>query len=250
MEMKWYYAENGAKIGPVTNEEIVKLIEAGKTQPLAIWTEDMPGGIDGSGASGWSVAAPANGPLAAPDAEAETKAPPEPKKPTLARRLRNELIEYLKIAGYLAVCFGALLFFKAAILESEGIAPTRIGLAIVKALILGKFVLMLETLKVGQWKDASQALVLNILKKAVLFTVLLLVMNTVEGVVLDYLHGENVRDALTVLQRGTRPEALAEALLMFLILIPYFGYRELADKLGEKELSKLLFTRQPLQKEA
>ncbi len=236
MEMKWYYAENGEKIGPVTNEEIVKLVETAKTQPLAIWTEDMPGG--------------ANGPLAAPDAEARKKELPEQKKPTLARRVRNELVEYLKIASYLAVCFGAVLFYKAAILESEGIEPTRVGLAIVKALILGKFVLMLETLKVGQRKDASQALVLNILKKAVLFTVLLLIMNTAEGVVLDYLHGENVRDALTVLQRGTRPEALAQALLMFLILIPYFGYRELADKLGEQELSKLLFTRQPLQKEA
>lgn len=244
MEMKWYYQENGTKIGPVTNEEIVNLIEAAKTQPLAIWNEDMPG------ASGWAVDAPATGPLAAPDAKAETKKLPEQIKPTLRRRLRNELIEYLKIAGYLAVCFGALLFFKAAILESEGIEPTRVGLAIVKALILGKFVLMLETLKVGQGRKASRALVLDILKKALLFTVLLLIMNTVEGVVLDYLHGEDVRKALTVLQKGTRPEALAEALLMFLILVPYFGYRELADKLGNEELSKLLFTRQPLQKEA
>ena len=46
----------------------------------------------------------------------------------------------LAIASYLAVCFGALLFYKAAILESAGIDMTRAGLAIIKALILGKFV--------------------------------------------------------------------------------------------------------------
>ena len=71
------------------------------------------------------------------------------EKPTLRTRARNELIEYLAIASYLAVCFGALLFYKAAILETDGIDTVRIGLAIVKALILGKFVLILESLKVG-----------------------------------------------------------------------------------------------------
>ena len=42
------------------------------------------------------------------------------------------------------------------------------------------------------------------------------------------------------------PELIATALLGFLILIPYFAYREIAAKLGEEALLKLLFTRQPL----
>ncbi len=236
MEAKWYYAENGAKSGPVSNEEIVKIIEGGGTQALAIWSEGMPGGIDAGGASGWSMNAPANGPL---------ESPPELKKPTLARRLRNELVEYLAIASYLAVCFGALLFYKAAILESAGIDMTRAGLAIIKALILGKFVLILEHLKIGHSKKSTQALILSVLKKALLFTLLLILLTAIEEVVVGFIHGENARDALKGLGGGTRPEALATALLMFLILIPYFAYREMADKLGEEELSKLLFTRQP-----
>ena len=98
--MKWYYAENGERAGPATREEIVKLIERDDAPPILIWAE----GLDGSAAS------------APPSAEAEATKPPESKKATLARRARNELIEYLAIAAYLAVCFGALLFYKAAIL--------------------------------------------------------------------------------------------------------------------------------------
>ena len=92
----------------------------------------------------WVANAPDNGRRSAPSADAETNAALELDRPTLARRARNELIEYLAIAAYLAVCFGALLFYKATILESEGIGFAHLSLAIVKALILGKFVLILE----------------------------------------------------------------------------------------------------------
>ena len=136
MGTKWYYAENGERRGPATSEEIVKLIEQDDAQPALIWAEGVQ--------------------LEAPSAEAEAKKPPELKRASLARRARNELIEYLAIASYLAVCFGALLFYKAAILESEGVETTRVALAIVKALILGKFVLILEQPEGWSWEDRRQ----------------------------------------------------------------------------------------------
>lgn len=170
------------------------------------------------------------------------------EKPTLRTRARNELIEYLAIASYLAVCFGALLFYKAAILETDGIDTVRIGLAIVKALILGKFVLILESLKVGGGKS-FRILALDILKKAVLFTVLLIAMNAAEDVIVGAIKGESARDALREFGGGARPEALATALLMLLILIPYFAFRDIAVALGEDRLLRLLFTRQPIRPE-
>ena len=230
MGTKWYYAENGEKRGPATSGEIVKLIEQDDAQPALIWAEGVQ--------------------LAVPSAEAEAKKPPELKRATLARRARNELIEYLAIASYLAVCFGALLFYKATILESEGVETTRVALAIVKALILGKFVLVLEHLKIGQGKKSARVLFLNIVKKALLFTLLLILLTAIEEVIVGFIHGENARDALQGFGGGTRPEALATALLMFMVLIPYFAYRDIAAKLGEEALLKLLFTRQPLQNQA
>ena len=162
--MKWYYAENGERAGPATSEEIVKLIERDDAQPILIWAEGLAGG-----------------------AEAEATKAPEPKKATLARRARNELIEYLAIAAYLAVCFAALLFYKAAILDSEGVDTTRIGLAIVKALILGKFVLILEHLRIGHGRKSAPFLVLNIVKKALVFTFLLFLLTVAEDVIIGSL---------------------------------------------------------------
>lgn len=226
MGKKWYYAESGEKRGPATSEEIVKLIGRDDAHTTLIWAEGVQ--------------------LASPAAEAETKATPESKRATLARRARNELIEYAAIATYLAVCFSALLFYKATILESEGIGTTRVGLAIIKALILGKFVLLLEHFEIRQKKSAG-VLFLNIVKNALLFTCLLILLTVIEEVIVGFIHGENARDALKGFGGGTRPEALATALLMFMVLIPYFAYRDIAAKLGEEALLKVLFTRQPLQ---
>jgi len=223
MGTKWYYAENGERRGPATSEEIVRLIGQDDAQPALIWAEGVQ--------------------LATPSAEAKTKKP-EAERPTLARRARNELIEYLAIAGYLAVCFGALLFYKAAILESEGVETTRVALAIVKALILGKFVLILQHLKVGHGKIGASVLILDILKKASIFTILLLILSAAEEVIVGTFHGENAHSALKTMGGGTVPELLATSLLGFLILIPYFAYRDIAAKLGEDALLKLLFARQ------
>ena len=93
----------------------------------------------------------------------------------------------------------------------------------------------------GTGKSLLGVLVLDILKKALLFTLLLLLLTAVENVIVGYFHGEDARHALKGLGGGTRPEALATALLMFLILIPYFAYRDIAAKLGEETLSKLLY---------
>ncbi len=230
MGTKWYYAENGKKQGPATSEEIVKLIEQDNAQPALIWAEGVQ--------------------LAVPSGEAEAEDPPELKRASLARRARDELIEYLAIASYLAVCFGALLFYKATILESAGVETTRVALAIAKALILGKFVLILEHLKVGHGKIGASVLILDILKKALIFTILLLILSAAEEAIVGYFYGENAHSALKTMGGGTVPELIATSLLGFLILIPYFAYRDIAANLGEDALSKLLFARQPPQNQS
>ncbi len=230
MGRKWYYAENGERAGPATSEEIVNLIGRDDGEPTLVWSE------------GLSLSAP----LTAEDAKKSA----ELKRMSLAGRARNELIEYLAIASYLAVWFGALLFYKATILESAGVDTTRLSIAIVKALILGKFVLILEHLKIGRGNKAAHVLVFHVLKQALLFTLLLFVLTAIEEVVVGFIHGEIARDALKGFAGGTRPEAIATMVLMFMVLIPYFAYRDIAAKLGEEALLKFLFTRQPMKNHA
>jgi len=57
-----------------------------------------------------------------------------------------ELRRYALVSAYLYVCFGAILLYKSAILSEAGQHYLPFGVAAVKALILGKFVL------IGRWR--------------------------------------------------------------------------------------------------
>ena len=147
------------------------------------------------------------------------------------------------VSSYLFVCFGALIFYKASILHGEGIEFTVFGLAIVKALILGKFLLLLEALKIGEDKKHARSALANILTKSLLFSLLLFAMTVVEELIVGHFHGRASREVLREIAGGTWQQAVAVAILLFLILIPFFGYQEIAARLGKGKLSKLLTER-------
>src|SRR5271170_6162790 len=95
------------------------------------------------------------------------------KHATLAHRARHELVQVLAISAYLYVCLAAILFYKASVLRGEGISYAPYGIAVVKALILGKFILLGHMLKVGE-RGTRGRVVIDILYKSLLFLVFLL----------------------------------------------------------------------------
>jgi hypothetical protein len=161
---------------------------------------------------------------------------------TLAHRARHELVEYVAISAYLYIYFAALLFFKAAILHGEGISYAPYGVAAVKAVILGKFILLGHVLKVGE-RHARGRLVLDILEKSLLFLVLLIALSTVEEVAVGLIHGRPISESITHVAGPDLLQVLATSLLMLLVLIPYFAFREIDRSLGEGKLLKLLVGR-------
>jgi hypothetical protein len=174
----------------------------------------------------------------------ETKSPPAPAPLTLAQRAKRELIRYLTISSYLFVCFGALLFYKAAILRAEGIPFTAFGLAVAKALILGKFMLLAETFNFGGRAKAGR-LAVHILIKSLMFAALLILLTFFEEVIVGFFHGRKALDVALDFGGGTLPQALATALLMVLIMIPYFSFSEISASMGKGALERLLIQRKP-----
>ena len=65
----------------------------------------------------------------------------KPSAMTIGEKMGHELRQFGLIAGYLYVCFGALILYKMAILRGQGIGYAPYGLAAVKALVLAKFIL-------------------------------------------------------------------------------------------------------------
>ena len=245
MEANWYYSENGKALGPMSANEIAERIGQAKNEPHFVWIEGMSDWTEASILPEFSAAFQAAGTALAAGAEAGagTKGGLSETQVTLAQRARRELIEYFVVASYLFVCFGALIFYKASILHGEGIEFTVFGLAIVKALILGKFLLLLEALKIGEDKRHARSALANILTKSLLFSLLLFAMTVVEELIVGHIHGRTSHEILREIVGGTWQQAAAVAILLFLILIPFFGYQEVAARLGKGKLSKLLTER-------
>jgi hypothetical protein len=173
------------------------------------------------------------------------KVPNEPSVAlTLSQGLRHELTEYLLIAAYLYVCFGSVIFYKAAILRGHGIEYTSLfGLALVKALVLGKFILVLQALGIGEPRNRADALLTGILKTSFLFVIFLIALSVIEEMIVGYFHGKAGEAVLSEMAGGTLTEAFAVGILMLLILMPYFAFRGVAFRLGDGALWNLLTER-------
>lgn len=160
----------------------------------------------------------------------------------MGQRLKHELREYAVVAVYFYVCFVALLLFKAAILDGVGMPYLPLGVAAVKALILGKFVLLGQAVRLGD-RHEQHSVALAIIYKALLFAGLLIVLSIVEEAVMTLIHGEALGAGLAAHLGEKLPEMLATSLIMLLILIPYIAFKEIDRALGEDTLGKLLFRR-------
>jgi hypothetical protein len=243
MKAHWYYIENEETVGPTTQEDLARRIRHTGQAPL-VWTEGMAEWADARAVPALSqLFGTASRPSPAAIERSMVEDAPAPKKATLVQRMRHELSEYFMISAYLFVCFGALLFYKAAILESDGIEFAPFGIAIVKALVLGKFVLLLHALKIGEGKGGPGVLFADILKKSVLFLIFLIALTVIEEIVVGFIHGRTVMGVIGEIGGGTLQQALAASVLMLLILIPYFTFRVVAVRLGEGVLWKLLTER-------
>ncbi len=238
MTDQWYCAEDGKSVGPLSTQDIATRLSRMGGKPYLVWSPGMPEWVDARSLPQFAPrqAAPA------PAREPEKKRPAEAKRGgALVAKARHELIAYIAVSGYLMVWFSAVMFYKATILRSVGIEFAPFGLAVVKALILGKFILVLEALRLGERKERGDILIVQIVKKALLFTVALIFLSVVEELVVGHFHGKAARDVLGEIGGGSLSQIVALGVLMFLVLLPYLAFRRVAQETGD--LPELLFAR-------
>ena len=155
-------------------------------------------------------------------------------------KLRRELTRYAVVSAYLYVCFGALIFYKAAVLHAYGVDFPVWGLAIAKALVLGKFVMTGQAFGVGE-RQREKPLIYGIVYKVIMFVVLLFALSVIEKIVVAAIHGRPIREAISRIAGATWPEVLASCLLLCLVLTPYFGLAAINGRLEEGRLRKMFF---------
>jgi hypothetical protein len=169
-------------------------------------------------------------------------------KAPLHKRALHELKELVFITLYLYVTLGAVILMKTAVLHTQGVEFTPWGIAIVKAVVLGKFMLLGEAMKIGG-RTTTGPLIWPTLRKAFGLLVLLIIMNIIEEAVVGLFHGKSIAASLGELFGPRLDETLAGYLIMLLVLLPYCAFRVLGEALGEGRLTRMFFVgREPIER--
>jgi hypothetical protein len=161
-------------------------------------------------------------------------------KTSIRQRAQRELKAFLIVAGYFYVCFTALAYLKAAILQAYGIEFAPFGFAAVKALICAKFMSIGYVFHLGD-RYKKEALIWPILHRSLAFLVLLIVLNVLEVVIVGYFHDRPLAASIAEVGGGTLHQLIATAIIMLLILVPFFAFRSLVDVIGGHVLFRLFF---------
>jgi hypothetical protein len=237
MDDQWFVSRRGDVVGPMTQNEVAAMVANAEDEDLLIWAD---------GFSEWrkpeDVAALQRVDATVGGSHAASSHAPSEHRESLAERARHELVAYAIIAAYLYVCFGALILFKASVLSHAGVSYVPLGLAAIKALVLGKFLLLLHGAKVGERLRRVSRPASAIALQALLFAFLLIVLTVIEELVVGKIHGKSTAEIFSELADGNLMEAAATSLLMVLVLTPYFAMRQINSELGDGVLFKMLLT--------
>lgn len=158
---------------------------------------------------------------------------------------RAKAVSGLKRFGVIFLYFWGLLaisaLHKSLILSESGIHE-RQGFAVLNALLLAKILFVAEELKVGEHYE-REPLIYAMVFKAVVYSILLVCFEILEGLAIGYFRGRPPVESLSDVGGGTPFGILTTTLLLFAALLPFFGMRELCAVLGEAELHRLLFVK-------
>lgn len=154
-------------------------------------------------------------------------------------RVRHELREYVIAAGYLFVCFASVALYKAAVLESHGVRVLPFGIALTKALILGKFLLIIGAVGTRAGLPAKPWL-RSVPMKTLACFLSLLVLLVIEEALVGWLRGHTIAQTLAEHKDRSAAEMLAECLLLLLMLFPLVAASQFRHIEGEGALGNLL----------
>jgi hypothetical protein len=158
---------------------------------------------------------------------------------TLKQKAMREVKEFLVISLYLWVVFGLFLLYKSVILNDERINLLAKGFALINALALGKIMLIARALHLGDWANEAPLIYPTLLKSA-LFSVVLAFFKILEEAAVGLYHGQSFYESISDLGGGTIKGILTLTLLLFVMLIPFFGFTELQRVLGEGRLEQIV----------
>lgn len=165
------------------------------------------------------------------------------KKNKLKKRAIDETKKFVLFVGYVWLALGLFEIHKLAVLRALHVGSRlgfKLGLNLVNALVLGKIVLIGDSLHFGE-QLRKKALIYHVLFRSAVFAALLICFEIFEEVAIGVLHGKTVAQSIPPLGGGG-PEGIALAgIMIFVSLIPLFALMGIRQALGDAEFYSLIF---------
>jgi hypothetical protein len=143
---------------------------------------------------------------------------------------------------YLWVIFALLSIHESIIRAQNHLDYPAHTLAVINAFIFAKVLLIGEYLRLGTG-FRNRPLIYSVLYKCFSFSLLLVGMHVVEKIIVGVISGKTAGAAFSEIGGRTLINIVSMATLAFVMLIPFFAFRELGRVIGEKELRSLFLGR-------
>lgn len=162
---------------------------------------------------------------------------PQPRH--LKTRAFEEFKRFVAIFLYLWVVFGLLSIHKSLVLSQRHLDQEEHTLAIINAFVFAKVLLVGEQLHLGRrWEN--KPLIYPILYKCFVFSVVLISFHVIESAVVGVWRGHTIADSVPPMFGWNPKGLLAMGGMGFILLLPFFGFREIARVMGRGEMRSLL----------
>jgi hypothetical protein len=156
------------------------------------------------------------------------------------QRVYHAMKDFLVLTAYLWVIFSLFALYKSVILAEDHVPFAAKGFALINALVLAKVMVIAREFHFAEGFHDSP-LIYPTLVKSASFSVLLASFKIIEESAVGMYHGKSFQQSIVALGGGTWQGIACLTLLLFVMLIPFFGFTELQKCLGEGKLTNLFF---------
>lgn len=158
------------------------------------------------------------------------------------QKIASEMVEYWINVLYLAVFFGMFYTYQRLILAQYQISYGEYGIAVIKALVLAKVIMLGDMLRIARGFE-ERPLVYPTLFRSFAFTFWVLGFVILEHMIRGFLQGKGLAGGFDEFLQRDRYELLAQSMVVFFAFIPFFAVRELGQVLGRGKIYELFFRR-------
>jgi hypothetical protein len=160
------------------------------------------------------------------------------RKTELKARAVHEVKEYLSVSLYLWIFLAMFVEYKSLVLAEQHISFVAHGVALINALVLGKFLLIAKAFHPGKRADDAPLIYPTLLKSAIL-AIVVAILKILEDIIVGYFHHKSVAESIADLGGGSGKAIMIMTVMLFVLLIPLTAFGELGRVVGEEKLRAL-----------